>query len=532
MPENPNSMTDIMSIYAVKERPSLEEAKEKLRADAYLRTVGEVLARYCKVQESELQEKVTALLYESSVDGANRDSIARKVRTWLNKQEKKTSIDRESALQLAFALGLELKDAEEMLRRLCDESFHWRNPDDIVLLFALERKMSYRDACALLKRMRPLYKPAVPDIGNIRQRISLIQDEEALMDFLANDAAKLGIKFSPQDTPPRKGDNVSVRETLAQYCGVEESELQKKVTDILCRSSGDEANRDSIRNKVRGWLNNKTPADKESAVQLAFALKLKPADAEQMLCSLCGEGFDLGNSEDIVWRFALERRMTYLEACALRSRMPLFPMTENVKQRAGQVQTEEELRNFLIAEAPKLGTMHNTAYDLFMRFMNLLSDGGDLTVAGVEKNANGERISNNILRHYFYRDVVPVHRNRRRILEDAIQRDIKKNWADEGRLSRMKNRRIDVTRKVLILLFLASDGGEVYGNLDGETDEDIFEDTYARLTTMLLNCGFPPLDSRKPFDWMVLYCLAKSEDIIDIDENIRDFLSEIFASSD
>ena len=75
----------------------------------------------------------------------------------------------------------------------------------------------------------------------------------------------------------------------------------------------------------------------------------------------------------------------------------------------------------------------------------------------------------------------------------------------------------------------ACDGGESdYGDYysDGSED-DVFEDSYARLSSMLSDCGFPPLDSRTPFDWMVLYCMA-ADDTVEIDENITRFLSAIF----
>lgn len=336
----------------------------------------------------------------------------------------------------------------------------------------------------------------------------------------------------------------TVSEVLTHYCGADESNLRKTITDLLCETIGSRANRESIGHKVRGWLNRKkTSIDKESAVQLAFALKLNLSDAEEMLCRLSDENFHWRDPDDIVLLFALEHKMLYCDACDLLERMRLLckdktspespdTMTGDIKPRIERIQTEEELADFLITEAPKLGKMHNTAYDLYINFMNLLSDNGNMS-AGGEKRDSDENIASNILNNYLHRRSVPVSDNVSKFLKDALQRSIKKNWPDKARLSHMKNRNIDVTRKVLILLFLACDGGEtVYGSLSEESPEDIFDDTYARLTAMLLSCGFPPLDSRNPFDWMVLYCIATADDVIDIDDNIRNFLSEIFDTSE
>ena len=75
------------------------------------------------------------------------------------------------------------------------------------------------------------------------------------------------------------------------------------------------------------------------------------------------------------------------------------------------------------------------------------------------------------------------------------------DWPDEVTLSRMKNRKADVTRKVLMLLFLATDDGDA-----------AFRSTQLRMNQMLADCGFRKLDPRNAFDWLVLYCMRSSAD--------------------
>lgn len=331
----------------------------------------------------------------------------------------------------------------------------------------------------------------------------------------------------------------TVSEVLERYCGAKGSELQKKVIDILYNSSPTPVEKDNIRRKVSGWLSKKRISiEKEAVIQLALELKLTLDDAEEMITRLSDEALHLRNPEDIVWFFALTHGMSYLDACGLRDRiMRIYEenkgsedntdmMTETVRQQLDQIQTVKELESFIASQASNLGKMHNTAYDLFNHFLELLRDGGDVPVAGGKKIVNGECVIENILVTYLHRDHIP---NTKRRLNDDVQREIKKNWPSETNLSKMANREADVTRKVLILLFLACDGGEgPYGNLSEEDCKDVFNDKYTRLTSMLADCGFSHIDSRKPFDWMVLYCLAK-DDTEDTDENIHDFLTEIFA---
>ena len=542
---NEVSMTQLMFEYAVNEQPSLAEVKERLRADAYIRTVNEILAKYCGVTGAELQKKAAECLCNSLGEHANRDSIERKVRGWLNK--KTISIDKESALQLAFALKLTPSATEEMLHALCGEGFHRRDPNDIVFLFALEHQMTYLEARSLIDQMFRIYEAnretfETPNLTEIQQRIDQIETEEALKHFLLHEAAKLGIRFSHKEPRVLKQDKSQVKQVLAQYCKFPETDISQKLKTRLCETIGvyAEADKERVARKIYSWLHSTTAyIDRDSAIQIAWALDLTLTEAEDMLTSLCGEGFNLLDPHEIVLRFALKNSMTYLDAQALRSRMPALVMTEAVKKQLDKIQTPDELANFFVTEASQLGKMHNTAYDLFMKFMDTLSDGGDMKVSANQKpktsgadEADEQDVASTILKNYFYRDLVPVHKGQRKLVENALQRSIKKNWPDKGVISRMKNRHIDVTRKVLILLFLACDGGEMlYGNLDDEP-EDIFDETYVSMNTMLIQCGFSPLCSRDPFDWMVLYCIATANEFFDIDENIKSFLSEIFNTSE
>ena len=99
----------------------------------------------------------------------------------------------------------------------------------------------------------------------------------------------------------------------------------------------------------------------------------------------------------------------------------------------------------------------------------------------------------------------------------------------------MKSREADVTRKVLILLFLATDQGPA---AEGEDDlesalsrDEVFEDLYQRLNDMLIQCGFMTLDPRAPFDWLIIYCICV-EDMFDVDIRMRAVFKEMFGEGD
>ncbi len=96
----------------------------------------------------------------------------------------------------------------------------------------------------------------------------------------------------------------------------------------------------------------------------------------------------------------------------------------------------------------------------------------------------------------------------------------------------MRKKQLNVTRKVLILLFLATNGSNTEFEEDDEdemleTRDEIFQDGYTRINLLLQSCGFPMLDPRTPFDWMVLYCICV-DDLWDVDQRLTDMLMAMF----
>ena len=95
----------------------------------------------------------------------------------------------------------------------------------------------------------------------------------------------------------------------------------------------------------------------------------------------------------------------------------------------------------------------------------------------------------------------------------------------------MLQRKQDISRKALILLFLATDGTDSdFDEFDEpEASDDVFLSLYTRLNAMLTACGFPQLDPRSPFDWVILFCIS-SGDLWISDERLQEILLKIYSS--
>lgn len=356
----------------------------------------------------------------------------------------------------------------------------------------------------------------------------------------------------------------TVRDALANATGIppeDRSALQAVVTNALMRTAPS-AKRESISRKVRMWLaDDMRFVRKESAIQLCFALELPLKESENLMYRLCGEGFHWRDPRDIVFICARMWGQTYEEATVLLNALKADGLLESdtvdsaenytgeVRELIRQITSLEELKLFLRENRQKFGAFHNTAYQLFTGFLDILSE-----PRIDDQLQEDEKFSiRSIMRCYFYEQFIPrlekAAKGDKQVEESvlsALQEDIRQNWPDEMTISRMAHRKVDVTRKVLILLFLATDGGlSDYADMGDDCDYDSyadelegdtgpgqdFEDMYWRMNSMLIECGFAPLDSRAPFDWMILYCMC-ADDSVFIDGRMQRFLRDLFPASE
>lgn len=331
-----------------------------------------------------------------------------------------------------------------------------------------------------------------------------------------------------------------------------------------------ESKPDANDRKIRNWLGGKTQSvSKEDAFVISRILELTLDQTDDFLKYACGEGIHWRNPEDIVWCYAivhgldpdqteqLRQRANAAVASSGKGASDADSYTAEVRDAIvpSLHQGEDALLAFLKNEHTRLGTLHNTAYLLFTQYMDLLKRGwsecgmeflfDDMTRQEKKKAADAadgdigphksESLTvRDILETYLYRKCVPVQaRGKAQTPEvfSAIQKSVRQNWPDEAALSRMEARKLDVSRKALILLFLATDGTDSeYEEYDSpESPDDVFDSLYTRMNTMLTECGFPQLDPRNPFDWIILFCIACG-DFWEIDGRLESILTQMYPS--
>lgn len=391
---------------------------------------------------------------------------------------------------------------------------------------------------------RRLYDAAVSDILTIQDAADYLEKEAKIR------------------TLPEKLEKFShgndLRKTLVQ--GLLENDPKRK--------------KDAVERRVRGWLSTVNPVSsikKQDAIEVCFILNLSIEEADWLVAMISEESLHYRNPDEIVYIFALQHDMSYREAQELNAQMKETlskvkerkpseeSMTPIIRDEISLLRTREELADYLEHAVDRLGRCHNNAYEIFMDRMKILEE-----PLLEEKLADAEVVEKehltvrSILREYMYEGNVLYAKElagkkksekkkgenlseEARFVFTTVKENVAACWPDETTLSKMKSRKTDVTRKVLILLFLATDQGmdeneEPQDDVRDMAEEEeltyqsrdaAFEDLYIRLNDMLLLCGFAPLDPRSPFDWLILYSICVG-DLWEVDTRMRGVFRAMF----
>lgn len=171
------------------------QAAEFVKNCNQFRTLREKMERYAG--EGDLRSRLLAglSLYHPEMQ---TDSLDRKVRMWLNSQMD-VNLDRKTVFELAFILNLTTEQTDSFLALMTDEGFRWRDPDEIVLVYALNHGMDYPAAQELRKEMGPIKMTADMAQNNdenltnlVREEIMNLTTKQELKTYLFENSAKFG----------------------------------------------------------------------------------------------------------------------------------------------------------------------------------------------------------------------------------------------------------------------------------------------------------------------------------------------------
>lgn len=339
------------------------------------------------------------------------------------------------------------------------------------------------------------------------------------------------VRFFSQDLCPRTFGEVLAR--IMERQGVDREGL----IDRLWALRGGDIQRESVRRRVAMWLGAAQPAEREELFQLCFALGLDETGARAFLrCTQDGD-FHLREPREAGYLYGLRAGRSYGRVRALLGQLGWadgpFPSggeedgriyTRTVADAFALVRTDEDFLAFCQANRDRFGSLHNTAYGYFVRFFAALADPDVPLGAEEDETYSIERVVD-----LYLRPGLPSGRKTTGFT--AAQKAVKRLWPNATAIKNMRARKLDVTRKVLLLLYLATEGLD-----DGAMDEAMgwapaspaerLEEHAWNLDLMLHECGMSPLDPRNPFDWLILYSLRSDGE----EEAMRDRLTAVLTA--
>lgn len=274
---------------------------------------------------------------------------------------------------------------------------------------------------------------------------------------------------------------------------------------------------------VKNWLSGKSKLlSKESALKIAFTLQMDSNEASKFLMQSCWlDGFYMRDYNDVIYRYCLDKKMGYEQAEELikeHSYLDNQPnpdaaneiqsgvrITEYLDRKLKTVSTLDELNHFIEQNQEYFGSFRRQAYEKFMVLYNTEKYYSPYKFGDIPTD---EEICKEIAMS------IPSLKGRQAIISNVLKK-ITEDALSRTTLSEIigKNKNhgkiTEVKRKHLILMWLYVNAG----NPDYGDDEFLNRDTAFRECIMDINdkllepCGMPLLDSRNPFDWIVMNAL-------------------------
>jgi len=284
----------------------------------------------------------------------------------------------------------------------------------------------------------------------------------------------------------------------------------------------------SVTKRLQNWLADRNPpTGREEFFRIAFALGLTEAELDYLLSIVDGYGIQYRNGREAVLTWFLRTDRTYQEADAFFETLPAYEgiealpqdedlrVTREVFDCFAQVTTLEGLAACYERCLDRFGTQHARAYYYFDRYLERL-----IQPAPKDKDMPEEQ-------RYSIKSVMDTYLTlrmpsaRARTDFTPVQKLIKQNWPNETAIKDIRAHKMDVPRKLLLLLYVVTENEGFEGEAENVAGSDIpedgalvdrFRDHWLVLDAMLADCGMALLDMRNAFDWLVLYATAAHED--------------------
>lgn len=188
------SYTTLMQDHLWEIDPEDEDYEEKLVAlTKEFKNFGELLEQYLKLHGFMDAEDTQPIPVLKQLFARADVKAPRNIEKWFDERK---SVEKETAYQICFALGLNAEEVDLFFRKVfLDRAFDFHNIQNVVHYFAFSHGLSYTEAQELMQKVDAI--PVSPKAGNekfytvaLKAEIMKIRTEEDLMRFFCNHKAE------------------------------------------------------------------------------------------------------------------------------------------------------------------------------------------------------------------------------------------------------------------------------------------------------------------------------------------------------
>ena len=308
-------------------------------------------------------------------------------------------------------------------------------------------------------------------------------------------------------------------------------DLQVRLTDFFL-SETPEVNPQSMARKIKNWLTDKNlPTNREDIFRIGYALGFGEAQLDYLLSICTDYGIQYRDGHDVVYAWFLRNGYAYQDARAFFDSLPPVPglnqldgaagshLTKEIQNSFLSISSQEELRSCYLNNLDKFGCQHLRAYYYFDKFLSLLI------------HPVPEWILETVMQTYLSLQM-PSGKNRQNY--SLVQRLIKQNWPNTTAIKNIRSHKVDVPRKLLLLLYVITEDLSVVSDnfsqddVENMTIQERVEEHWWTLNAMLSDCGMALLDPRNVTDWLILYAIGAAGEEEPMSERLEQVISLMY----